>query len=147
MPDTHDIRRLFVHSVQLDPDAPAAHRALTAEYDDPCRYSRSLVLKTPLRRKGRWHGVRKSWLSIQVKLPTGERISDAVWGIVVGWWRFPKLDQEWFWLQKAVELDHEPDEDDERNFTAPTSESISYTVIDIAGRRVPSDEHDRADGQ
>lgn len=147
MPDTHDIRRLFAHSVQLDPSAPVAHKAITAEYDDPCRYSRSVVLKTPLRRRGRWHGIRKSWLSVQVKLPTGERIADAVWGIVLGWWRYPEPDQEWFWLQRAIELDHTPDGNDERNYTAPTSASIRYTVIDVDRRRVDDPVDVRADGQ
>lgn len=147
MPNTHDLRRLFAHSVQLDPGSPAVHTAITAEYDDPCRYSHSMVLKTPLRRAGRWHGIRKSWLSVQVKLPTGERIADAVWGIVLGWWRTPRLDQEWFWLQRAIELDHTPDEDDERNFTAPTSESIGYTVIDVDRRRVAAEPDAGTDGQ
>ena len=67
--DTHDLGRLFVHPARLADDAPVFHRALTAEYNDPGRHSNSLVIKTPFMREGRWHGIRRSWLSVQAKLP------------------------------------------------------------------------------
>lgn len=121
MPDTHDLGRLFAHSVVLDPEAPIAHRAITAEYDDPCRYSNSLVIRTPLRRRGRWHGIRKSWLSVQVKLPTGEPLG-ALWGIVLGWWRYPE-DDGWSALLKAVRMGR-TDGDEARNFEDPDGESM-----------------------
>jgi hypothetical protein len=134
MPDTHDIGRLLTHSVRLADDAPIVHRAITAEFDDPCRYSNSLVVRTRFRRKGRWHGVRKSWLSLQIKLPTGER-QEARWGIVLGWWRYPE-DEGWSALLKAVQMGREPDERDSTNFELPTSESVSESVRDVDRRRV-----------
>lgn len=146
MPDTHDIGRLLTHSVQLDPGAPVAHTATTAEFDDPMRYSRSLVLKTGLRRKGRWHGIRKSWLSVQVKLPTGEPLTDAVWGIVLGWWRYPKH-EDWSALLRAVRLGKEPDGDDTTNFELPTSESIRGATRDVDRRRTDAVTEPGADGQ
>ena len=139
MPDTHDMGRLFVHAARLAHDAPVFHRALTAEYDDPGRYSNSVVIKTPFMRKGRWHGIRRSWLSAQVKLPTGTRMPDARWGIVIGWWRASR-DEGWSALLRATQLGHEPDGDDERNFESPTSASIHSALTDVTGRRVDDDE-------
>lgn len=136
MPDTHDLGRLFTHSIYLDPRAPIVHKAFTAEYDDPCRHSPTLVIKTPFGRAGRWHGIRKSWLSVQIKLPTGGLIG-ARWGIVLGWWRFSKTLDEWTALLKAIRMGHEPDGDDDINFEDPTSESIGSTLIDVDRRRVP----------
>lgn len=144
MPDTHDLGRLFVHPARLDPGAPVAHRAFTAEYDYPGRHSPTLVLKTPFRRWGRWHGIRKSWLSVQVKLPTGERMAGARWGIVLGWWRCPKTD-EWSALLKAVRMGHEPDGEDERNYEDPTSASTRRALSENTGRRVPADDDAGAD--
>lgn len=144
MPDTHDAGRLFTHSLVLDQDAPIVHKAFTAEYDDPCRHSPTLVIKTRFRRRGRWHGIRKSWLSVQVKLPTGPFLGQAdsdgptpVWGIVLGWWRTPKLHDEWAALIRAMRLGHEVDEDDEREFEDPefdgTNESRGIGLV--SGRR------------
>jgi hypothetical protein len=147
MPDTHDLGRLFVHSVQLDPGAPIVHKAFTAEYDDPCRHSPTLVIKTPLRRRGRWHGIRKSWISVQVKLPTGEAVPGMRWGIVAGWWRFSKTLDEWSALLKAVRMGREPDGDDDTNYEAPTSASIRDSLIDVDRRRVDADGLPGADGQ
>jgi hypothetical protein len=121
MPDTHDLGRLFIKPVMLSPDAPVFHRALTAEYEDPGRYSNSLVIKTPLRRKG------------------------ARWGIVVGWWR-DSHDDGWSALLRATQLGHEPDGDDERNFEDPTSESIRGTLIGIDQRRTGDKPDAGADG-
>lgn len=135
MPDTHDLGRLFVHSIYLDPSAPVFHKAFTAEYDDPCRHSPTLVIKTPFGRAGRWHGIRKSWLSAQIKLPTGGLIG-ARWGVVIGWWRFSKTLDEWSALLKAVRMGHEPDGKDERNYEDPTGESIRDSLIDVDRRRV-----------
>ena len=139
MPDTHDMGRLFVHAARLTDNAPVFHRALTAEYDDPGRYSKSLVIKTPFMRKGRWFGIRRSWLSAQVKLPTGTAMPYARWAVVIGWWRYPK-DDGWSALLRATQLGHEPDGDDERNFESPTSESIHSALTDVTGRRVDDDE-------
>ena len=135
MPDTHDIGRLLAHSVQLDPGAPLVHRAVTAEFDDPGRYSRSIVIRTPFNRAGRWLGIRKSWLSVQVKVPAGERLREAVWGIVLGWWRYPD-DEGWSALLEAVQTGKRPDERDERNFELPTRESVSGALRDVNRRRV-----------
>lgn len=143
MPDTHDLGRLFTHSVQLDPEAPAVHTAVTAEYDDPCRFSRSAVIRTRFRRRGRWHGIRRSWLSVQIKLPTGERITDAVWGIVVGWWRYPAIDEEWDALARATRLGKDPDG---TSYTAPTGASQDQSLIDVDRRRVDATGHPGADG-
>lgn len=146
MPDTHDIGRLFVHSMPLEPSAPVVHRAFTAEYDDPCRHSPTIVIKTPLRREGRWHGIRKSWLSVQVKLPTGPVIEGIRWGIVVGWWRFSETLDEWSALLKAIHLGHETDDLDEANYEDPTGESTHRSRELIAGRRV-DDPDDAGAGQ
>lgn len=135
MPDTKDLGRLFVHSVQLDDGAPILHRAITAEYDHNGRYSNSLVIKTRMRRAGRWHGIRKSWLSVQVKLPTGPRLASGVWGIVLGWWRYPH-DDGWSALLKAVRMGKDTDGRDDINYEAPTRESIGSTLIDVDRRRV-----------
>lgn len=130
--DTHDLGRLFVHAQPgIDPGAPRFHTAVTAEYDDPCRYSRSLVIRTGIHRRGRWFGIRLSWLSVQAKIPIGER-QDGVWGIVLGWWRYPKVDQEWEALAKATRLGADPDEE---YYTAPTSQGNSRALSDVAGRR------------
>lgn len=136
MPDTHDLGRLFAHSMPLEPSAPVVHKAFTAEYDDPCRHSPTLVVKTPFRREGRWHGIRRSWISVQVKLPTGKVIDGMRWGIVLGWWRFSDTMDEWSALLKAVRMGHEPDGDDERNYEDPTGESIRGSLIDVDRRRV-----------
>ena len=144
--DTHDLGRLFVHPARLADDAPVFHRALTAEYSDPGRYSNSLIIKTPFRREGRWHGVRKSWLSAQVKLPTGSR-RDGVWGIVIGWWRDPEYDDGGYsTLLRATRLGHDLDGDDERNFSDPTSESIGGALSEIRRRGV-DDPDDAGAGQ
>lgn len=143
MPDTHDIGKLFTHAAQLSPDAPVFHRALTAEYDDPCRHSNSVVVKTPFRRAGKWFGIRKSWISMQVKLPLGKNMA-SVWGIVIGWWRMPEVNEEWEALARATRLGSDPDE---RQYTAPTSASIRESVELIAGRRTDSADDDGPDGQ
>jgi hypothetical protein len=139
LPQTHDLGRAFTHPVQLDPDAPVLHRAITAEYDHGGRFSNSWVLKTPLARKGRWHGILTSWLSLQVKLPTGERMSSGVWGIVLGWWRHAD-DDGWSALLKAVRMGR-TDGDEAVNYENPTSASIHRTLTDAAERRVDGTEH------
>lgn len=138
MPDTKDLGRLFTHAVQLDGDAPIFHRAITAEYDHNGRYSNSWVIKTKLARSGRWHGIRRSWLSVQVKLPTGPFLASGVWGIVLGWWRYPN-DDGWSALLRAIRMGKEPDGNDDANYEAPTSESIRGTLIDVDRRRTPTD--------
>lgn len=149
MPDTHDAGRLFTHSVQLDPDAPIVHTAFTAEYDDPCRHSPTLVVKTPLRREGRWHGIRKSWLSVQVKLPTGKVVDGMRWGIVLGWWRFSDTFDEWSALLKAIRMGKEPDDADEREFTNPEFKGTNKDrgIGIVVRRRVDADGDAGADGQ
>lgn len=145
--DTHDLGRLFVHPARLADDAPVFHRALTAEYNDPGRYSNSLVIKTPFMRDGRWHGIRKSWLSAQAKLPTGPRVWGSRWAIVVGWWRDPEYDDGGYsTLLRATRLGHDLDGDDERNFSDPTSESISSALIEVDRRRTEPDADAGADG-
>jgi len=145
MPDTKDLGRLFTHAVQLSPSAPVVHRAFTAEYDDPCRHSPTVVIKTPFRREGRWHGIRRSWLSVQIKLPTGKVAEGMRWGIVVGWWRFSETLDEWSALLKAVRMGHEPDGDDGINFEDPTSTSIRRTV-ELTDRRRVGDPDDAGAG-
>lgn len=145
MPDTHDVGRLFAHSMPLDPSAPIVHKAFTAEYDDPCRHSPTLVIKTPLRREGRWHGIRKSWLSVQVKLPTGKRVDGMRWGIVLGWWRFTDDLDEWSALLKAVRMGR-TDGDEAVNFENPTSASIRRALKFISGRRTDAPDDVRSDG-
>lgn len=141
MPDTHDIGRAFTHSVILDNAAPIVHKAFTAEYDDPCRHSPTLIIRTRFRRKGKWHGIRKSWLSVQIKLPTGPTLGTGNgptprWGIVLGWWRYPKLYDEWSALLRAVRMGRGPDARDATNYESPTSESVSESVRDVDRRRV-----------
>jgi hypothetical protein len=138
MPDTHDVGRLFTHSMPLEPSAPVFHKAFTAEYDDPCRHSPTIVIKTPLRREGRWHGIRKSWLSVQVKLPTGKAVDGMRWGIVFGWWRFSKELDEWSALLKAVR-NGRTDGDEAVNYENPTSASIRRALSYVTRRRVPAD--------
>lgn len=145
MPDTHDLGRILTHSVQLDPGAPLVHRAMTAEYDDPMRFSRSLVIRTWFRRKGKWHGIRRSWLSVQIKLPTGERLDSARWGIVLGWWRYPK-DEGWSALLEAVRTGRK-DGDESVNFEQPTSASIRRAQRYVYRRRVDAVTGPGADGQ
>jgi hypothetical protein len=145
MPDTHDLGRLFTHSVPLVTGSPIVHQAFTAEYDDPCRHSPTIVIKTPLRREGRWHGIRKSWLSVQVKLPTGKPVEGMRWGIVVGWWRFSKELDEWSALLRAVRMGR-TDGDEAVNFENPTSASIRRALKLISGRRVPADGDAGVDG-
>lgn len=144
MPDTHDLGRLFAHSVQLDGDAPIVHRAITAEYDHGGRNSNSWVIKTRFARSGRWHGIRKSWISVQVKLPTGPFLASGVWGIVLGWWRDPD-DDGWSALLKAVRMGR-TDGDEAVNFEAPTSASIRRSLKLISRRRV-ADPDDAGAGQ
>lgn len=147
LPDTHDLGRAFTHSVWLDKDAPVAHTALTAEYDHGGRYSHSLVIKTRLRRRGRWHGIRKSWLSVQVKLPTGKARDGGVWGIVLGWWRYAD-DDGWSALLRATRMGKEPDDTDEREFTDPeftgTNKDRGIGLVDR--RRVDAPGDPGADG-
>lgn len=145
MPDTHDLGRLFSHAIYLDPRAPIVHRAFTAEYDDPCRHSPTIVIKTPFGRAGRWHGIRKPWLSVQVKLPTGGLIG-ARWGIVIGWWRFSKTLDEWSALLKAVRMGRETDDLDVANYEDPTGESTRLALIDVTRRRVDAPGRAGADG-
>lgn len=135
MPETHDLGRAFTHSVQLDAGAPVVHRAITAEYDHGGRYSNSWVVRTPLARRGRWHGIRKSWVSVQVKLPTGERLASGVWGIVLGFWRRSD-DDGWSALLKAVRMGKDPDGLDDANYEFPTSASISSAMREVTDRRV-----------
>ena len=144
--DTHDLGPAFVHPVRLSRDAPVIHRALTAEYEDPGRYSNSVVIKTPFRREGKWLGIRWPWLSVQAKLPAGPRINGA-WGVVIGWWRAPQDDGGWSTLLRATQLGHKPDGGDERNFEDPTSESIHSALTDVTGRRTDDEPHAGADGQ
>jgi len=145
MPDTHDAGRLFAHSVMLSPDAPVVHRAFTAEYEDPCRHSPTVVIKTPFRREGRWHGIRRSWLSVQIKLPTGKVVGGMRWGIVLGWWRFSKDMDEWSALLKAVR-NGRTDGDEAVNYEDPSSASIRRSVTIIAGRRTDDPDDAGADG-
>lgn len=145
MPDTHDFGRLLTHLVQLDPGAPRFHTAMTAEYNDPMRYSRSLVIRTGIHRRGQWFGIRLSWLSIQAKIPIGKR-EDGVWGIVLGWWRYPKGDDNWPQLLQAVQTGREPDERDAANFELPTRESIRGAVEQVDRRRVDAVTGPGADG-
>lgn len=149
MPETHDAGRLFTHPVMLSPDSPVVHKAFTAEYDDPCRHSPTIVLRTWFRRAGRWHGIRKSWLSVQVKLPTGERIPGTVWGIVIGWWRYPKIDEEWSALLKAVRMGQEPDGNDQREFTDPEFEGTNADrgIGIVVRRRADAPDDAGTDGQ
>jgi hypothetical protein len=120
--------------VQLDPGAPRFHTALTAEYDDPCRFSRSLVIRTGIHRRGRWAGIRLSWLSVQAKIPIGTR-EDSVWGIVIGWWRYPRVNEEWSALLKAVRLGR-TDGDEAVNYENPTSASARRALRRVYGRRM-----------
>jgi hypothetical protein len=121
------------------------HKAFTAEYDDPCRHSPTLVVKTPLRRAGRWHGIRKSWLSVQVKLPTGERMPGR-WGIVLGWWRFSDTYDEWSALLKAIRMGR-TDGDEAVNYENPSSASIRRSLKLISGRRTDDPDDAGADGE
>jgi hypothetical protein len=67
------------------------------------------------------------------------------WGIVLGWWRFPKANEEWTALAKATRLDHDLDELDECNFEDPTGASTRRALSDVDRRRVPSDDDAGAD--
>jgi hypothetical protein len=136
LPKTHDFGRLFTTSLNLSEDAPAVHTAITAEYDHSGRKcEHSLVVRTPLRRRGRWHGLRRSWLSVQIKLPTGERLTSGRWGIVLGWWRYPH-DDGWSALVRALHFGKAMDEADERDFTDPEFAGTNEDRgIGIVGRR------------
>jgi hypothetical protein len=107
---------------------------MTAEYDHGGRNCPwSVIVKTPFRRRGRWFGLRRSWLSAQVKLPFGEKLPVGRWGIVVGWWRYPD-DDGWSALLKAVRLGR-TDGDEAVNFESPTGASIRRALRIISGRR------------
>jgi hypothetical protein len=145
--DTHDLGPAFVHPVPLRDDAPVVHAYVTQETDHPYRASRSVIVKTRFAREGRWHGIRKSWVSVQVKLPTGPKMADAVWGIVVGWWRHTGLD-EWEALLRALNQDHVPDGDDEREFTDPEFDGTNDDRgIGVIRRRRVDDPDDAGAGQ
>lgn len=147
MPQTHDLGRIFACSLNLSEDAPLVHRAITAEYDHSGRNcKRSLIIKTPFRRRGRWHGLRRSWLSCQVKLPTGEKLPVGRWGIVLGWWSYPD-DDGCSALLRAIHMGKEPDVD-EREFTDPEFEGTNKDRgIGIVDRRRVDDPGDAGSGQ
>jgi hypothetical protein len=146
LPATHDCGRFFLHAIPLSPAAPVVHRALTAEYEDPGRYSNSVVIKTPFAREGKWLGVRMPWLSMQVKLPVGEWLLSAKWGIVVGWWRQPEDEGGWSKLLEATRLGHKPDGDDERYFNDPASAGLRGPLSPGIKRRVDDKPDVRANG-
>lgn len=147
MPKTHDLGRLFGTSLRLSDDAPLVHTAISAEYDHGGRNCpKSVIIRTPMRRAGRWHGIRKSWLSVQIKLPTGDRHTKVSpkdgpsylsenprWGIVLGWWRNAD-DDGWSALARAVRLGR-TDGLESVNYENPTRESIRRAVRATFGRR------------
>lgn len=145
MPETHDLGRAFAQYARVPKDAPAIQRGVTRETEGDYRVGTSVVIQLPLRRESRWFGILLSWLSIQVKLPIGPKMERSRHGFVVGWWRY-KMEEEWSALLAAIRMGEDPDGDDERNFTDPTSESISGTLRDVAERRVDVPGDDRADG-
>lgn len=146
MPKTHDLGRLFVTSLNLSEDAPLFHTAITAEYDHGGRNcKKSLVIKTPFHSRGRWFGLRRSWMSVQVKLPfLGEPLAAGCWGIVVGWWFNPQ-DDGWSALARAVRLGKD-DGYESVNFEDPTSASTRRSFGLISGRRAGGADDAGADG-
>jgi len=79
MPETHDLGRVFVHSIYLTENAPLFHTAETQELDDPFRTSpHSIVLRLwPSRRGvvlGWWH---RGGLSEGEALRAGIRAHDT----------------------------------------------------------------------
>jgi hypothetical protein len=83
---------------------------------------------------------------MQVKLPVGEWLLSAKWGIVVGWWRQPEDEGGWSKLLEATQLGHKPDGGDERNFENPTGESIRSALSAVTDRRTDADDDAGADG-